>query len=583
MTSLFEAESFLVIDISQLTTRAVMFDVVEESYRFLGAGESISTAGFPYHNIGEGVRIALEKLEEITGRTLLGNNGQLISPKADDGSGVDEFLATLAVGDPVQVVCVGLLEDVSLESAKHLVQSAYCEVKDSISLNDKRSQAERIDVLLKARPELVVVAGGNEGGATSSMKELLETVGIACNLMHENFRPNILFVGNGALAGTVEKMLGHIAPLRIAPNIRPTNNFERLSSAEPALAEILGEIRSSQIPGLVELEEWSNGRMLPTSFSFGRIIRFLSEVHKTSKGVLGIDLRSNSATVAFARQGELSLEVHPECGVRTDQETSHQQINIDEIARWIPKPVETEMIQEYLWNKTLYPSSLPVTKTELEIEHAYVRELLYTASRKIFKHLPGDVLQYRKEIMPWVEPILVSGEVFSNSPSPSHTAMVLLDGLQPVGITTLVVDQNNLIPSLGLAASENPLLSIQVLDSSAFVNLGTVIAPLGKAKPGTPILRIRISYESGRETSLEIKQGTLELLPLPQGQSAQLHLQPLHMFDVGMGVPGRGGSLKVVGGILGVIIDARGRPLRLPKAPEQRFESLTKWLASLGG
>jgi len=583
MTSLLEAESYLVIDISQLTTRAVMFDVVEENYRFLGAGESLSTAGFPYHNIGEGVRIALDKLQEITGRTLIGNNGQLITPKDDDGSGVDVFLTTLAVGDPLQVVCVGLLDDVSLESAKHLVQTAYCEIKNTISLNDKRTQAERIDVLLKARPELVVVAGGSEGGATSSVKELLETVGIACSLMHEDFRPNVLFVGNGALTSAVEEMLGHIAPLHFAPNIRPISNYERLSSAEPVLSEILGEIRSSQIPGLAELEEWSKSKLLPTSFSFGRVVRFLSEVHKTSKGVLGIDLRSNSTTVAFAQHGELSLEVHPECGLRTDRETSHQEISINDINRWIPEPIDDEMIQEYLWNKSLYPSSLPITTTELAIEYAYVRELLYKSSRKIFKHLPHNILQYRKEIMPWVEPVLVSGEVFSNTPSPAHTALMLLDGLQPVGITTLVVDQNNLASALGLVAAEKPLLSIQILDSSAFVNLGTVIAPIGNVKPGTPVLRIRISYENGHETSLEIKQGALELLPLPKGQTAQLHLQPLHMVDVGMGVPGRGGSLKVVGGVLGVIIDARGRPLRLPKVLEERFTSLASWLTSLGG
>ena len=45
----------------------------------------------------------------------------------------------------------------------------------------------------------------------------------------------------------------------------------------------------------------------------------------------------------------------------------------------------------------------------------------------------------------------------------------------------------------------------------------------------------------------------------------------------------RGGSLKVTGGALGVVIDARGRPLRLPSDPGRRGELYRKWLWMLGG
>ena len=41
-------------------------------------------------------------------------------------------------------------------------------------------------------------------------------------------------------------------------------------------------------------------------------------------------------------------------------------------------------------------------------------------------------------------------------------------------------------------------------------------------------------------------------------------------------------SFKVVGGYCGVIIDARGRPLALPKEPARRQELYNKWSISLG-
>jgi len=74
----------------------------------------------------------------------------------------------------------------------------------------------------------------------------------------------------------------------------------------------------------------------------------------------------------------------------------------------------------------------------------------------------------------------------------------------------------------------------------------------------------------------------LEVLQLPIGHSAELHLQPLHRYDVGMGGPGRGGRLRAVGGSLGVVVDARGRPLQLPKDPALRRELIGKWRWMIG-
>lgn len=37
----------------------------------------------------------------------------------------------------------------------------------------------------------------------------------------------------------------------------------------------------------------------------------------------------------------------------------------------------------------------------------------------------------------------------------------------------------------------------------------------------------------------------------------------------------------VHGGLVGIILDGRGRPIELPKDPASRVQSLTKWLASM--
>ncbi len=81
------ADSLLAIDIGTVNTRAILFDVVDGVYRFLAMGSSPTTAKAPYHDIREGIHIALTQLQEITGRTIMGVDQQIILPSTTDGSG----------------------------------------------------------------------------------------------------------------------------------------------------------------------------------------------------------------------------------------------------------------------------------------------------------------------------------------------------------------------------------------------------------------------------------------------------------------------------------------------------------------
>jgi hypothetical protein len=159
---------------------------------------------------------------------------------------------------------------------------------------------------------------------------------------------------------------------------------------------------------------------------------------------------------------------------------------------------------------------------------------------------------------------------------------MLLDGLQPAGITTLALDQNNLLAMLGATAEVNSLLPVQVIDAGALAYLATVISPVSNASYGTPIVRVKLIREDGTEMSSEVNMGNLQILPLDSGQTARLELRPLQRADVGLG-PGRAGALDVIGSSLGVVIDARGRPLQLPSNAGERIKLLKKWLKTVGG
>jgi hypothetical protein len=259
------------------------------------------------------------------------------------------------------------------------------------------------------------------------------------------------------------------------------------------------------------------------------------------------------------------------------------QNNLRDITRWLYIDIPDEEVRAYVYNKAIYPASLPATAHDLAIEQALARQAIRLSLEKLAPSYQNGITGPYPGSSPAFEPIIASGSVLTKAPALAQSLLMLLDAIQPTGITTLILDQNNLVAALGAAASINPTMTVQVMDSGALLNLGAVICPVSDVRMGTPVLRVHMHYESGSKEKFEIKKGELSVLPLAFEQAASLHLKPLHGADIGMGA-GRGCRVnRVVGGALGLIIDARGRPLRLPKDPAKRRALYILWLRVLGG
>jgi hypothetical protein len=208
---------------------------------------------------------------------------------------------------------------------------------------------------------------------------------------------------------------------------------------------------------------------------------------------------------------------------------------------------------------------------------------LWGALEKFNQHYQWLGFEVNRGLEAPFEPIIVSGSVLSQAITPGQAMMILLDGLQPRGITTIVLDQYHILSLLGLLGELNPVLPSQVLNSGALANLGTVIVPINHHVDAGSILTVHVSTDSGKKYSVDVEQGTLRRLVIPAGVTAVLELEPSPKTDLGLGGKGRGGKLKVTGGLLGVVIDARGRPVRLPANDDARIETLAQWAGVMGG
>jgi hypothetical protein len=496
---------------------------------------------------------------------------------------VDAVVATISAGPAVKTVVVGLLSDVSVQSARRLAESTYSRVVDTLDLSDHRRPDQQMDGVVRSRPDLVVLAGGTDGGASRSIQKMLEAVGLACYLMPLEKRPMVLYAGNQKLANDVKELLGgHAGKVEVSYNVRPALETEDLDPGRHELALLMTKLRQRQIKGVEELNLWTAGNLLPTAYARGRIIRFLSKLYESTRGLLCVNVGASATSVAAGFAGELTLGVYPQYGLGENLAGLLQQTEIDDIMRWLQLDISASMLREYMFQKSLYPSAIPATKDEQAIAQAVARQALYLAVRTAQKDFPPHARSTQNGVMPPLDLILGGGGVISDGMSLGQSLLLLLDAIQPVGIMPVLLDQNNLLPLLGVAASRSHYLPVQVVESGAFIGLGTVVSVIASANYGDQVLRARLTYADGTEARAEVKFGGLEILPLPNGQSARLSLQPFHRADAGLG-PGKSGTVTVTGGALGVVIDARGRPLHIPGDPVRRRELMKRWSYAVGG
>lgn len=583
MSANIEPDTLLAIDVGSVHTRASLFDVVEGRYRLVASGRALSTAGPPLFDVREGVRIALDQLQAVTGRKLIDDTEALIMPVTGGGAGVDICVATGSAGPNLRAVLIGLMDDISIESGRRLAESTYLTLVEEIGLTDRRGEDEKLDLILKSRPDVLLVVGGTDGGAAASVLSMVDLVSLSTGLMPDNARPHVVFAGNRALAAHVAERFTEATPVALTANIRPDLEQEDLAPARTRLAEVLSETRANKVAGYDELVQWSGGQVMQTADAFGRVVRYLSQVYDPAKGVLGIDLGGSHTLLAAGFSGDLRLSVRSDMGLGTSLPGLIQHTRLEDISRWLPEEVSDADILNYVHNKANYPATIPAEKDELYLEFALAREIMSTTLKMARKGWPRRDNLRDSILLPQMEPILAAGGILARSPHPGYAALAILDAIQPVGITTLVLDPHGLTPALGVAAGPAPMVSVQVLSSGNYVSLGTVVSPVGGNKMGRPVMRVRLDREgAGEGVEGEVRGGQLVIMPLRLGESGRLTLRPEKGVDVGFGGPGKAGALRVSGGVLGLVIDARGRPLALPPDPEARRELAAKWLWDIG-
>src|SRR6185295_3625292 len=151
----------------------------------------------------------------------------------------------------------------------------------------------------------------------------------------------------------------------------------------------------------------------------------------------------------------------------------------------------------------------------------------------------------------------------------------------------LHLDTLGLLGACGALAFVDPSSALMLLERDLLSNtpLATCVVALGGGRVGETAIEAELVTVSGGARRVTVRHGQIGCLGLPPGQKGTLTLRPAGGVRIGLNAPGKevASRLAAIGGsALGVIIDARGRPLRLPDAPIERQQLLWDWLTALG-
>ena len=577
----YRVESILVADCGSTMTKSAVVDLVEGQYRLVTQVEVPSTVEAPWEDVSQGVEHAVAQIERASGRILFDEQGLLITPERAGGQGVDAFVITTSAVPPLRIVLAGLVQGLSLASARRAARSIYADVVEVIALDDvteRRSEEERVRLIQQARPDVICIVGGTDGGATTALADLARVVTLACSRLEEEKRPVVIFAGNADMRLEVAQIIGEEAHLKVVDNVRPTLDVENLSPLREEIETIHRERKMAGLPGLAVLNAWNPQAIMTTAQAQSRVIEYLARKYGPQKGVLGVDIGGATTVVTVQLDGLTQQIIRTDLGTSYSVERVLDQVEMDDILRWVPFSIEEGEARNLLLNKSLRPTTLPATHETLLLEQALAREALRLALTEARETWPVGQASPYPHLSPMFEPIVGSGGVLSCAPRPGQAALILLDAIQPIGVSTLVLDRRGFVAAMGAMASVNPLAAVQAASLGGLVNLGTVIAPVGQGREGEIALRLKVEE---LHLEMDVPYGSLEVYRLPASEPLTLQVRPQRHFDVGWG-PGRGRKIQFSGGSVGLIIDARGRPLTLPPDRDRRQAKVQEWLWGMG-
>ncbi|MHC4268815.1 MAG: glutamate mutase L [Planctomycetota bacterium] len=579
-------------DCGSTTTKAILIEKKGDEYRQTFRGEAPTTVEAPFEDVTRGVLNAFAELEELSGRQIL--DGEKIITPAQGDTGVDIYISTSSAGGGLQMMVAGAVKTMSAQSAQKAALGAGAIVMDVIASNDKRLPHEKIERIRDLRPDMILLSGGTDGGTVSHVVELAEFIGAANPRprLGMTFQLPVIYAGNKEARDRVSDVLKDKTALKITDNLRPLLERENLGPARQEIQNLFLEHVMAHAPGYKKLMSWTGIPIMPTPGAVGEMIQ--TAARNDNINVVGVDIGGATTDVFSVFDGVFNRTVSANFGMSYSISNVIAETGIENIMKWLPFEIEESDIRNRIKNKMIRPTTIPQLLEDLMIEHAIAREALrlsFVQHKALAVGLKG--VQKQKDIsesfdraaeeetlieMNSLDLIVGSGGVLSHAPRRSQAMMMMIDAFQPQGVTMIAVDSIFMMPHLGVLSTINEKAATEVFEKDCLIYLGPCISLTNSGKYGSQCLDCVITYPDGKKLVESLLIGEIKVFKLREGEKAEVEVIPAKQFDLGEG-KGQKITKEVTGGVVGLIIDARGRPLDLDgsKGKKPIEKVLSRW------
>lgn len=501
------------------------------------------------------------------------------------------IIATGSCAGPLPTLFLGPEADVVAKLAAVLLPLAPLKVAGSRAQGNEPSKPESASI-----GEVLARINESEIGlivAAASSRQEASTIGAVLRAAQPVWKADkipLLYSGPDEVADA------------LSGELPPSIEFRRLGTdgwlhprfisgqAQEILLETYDARLARQLNGLAKFE--SEGKSQAVCCSSSSIRRAGKELSQDLGCVVAVlDAGANTTTLSYSspetQESNRDSSTGPgesftAVGCRSGPRVVPDADILTGLRMWLPFEIDDDVLINYLANRQLRPQAVATTRRELLIEMAVARQSV-AAIRRSFSQQP--------------EALVGSGSLAAY-PRLGQCALTMIDAIQPQAPCRLLLDRASILPRLGAISRVDSKVTPGLLNE-ALIDLGPCLSVLGHVTRDDVVAVIEVTYlddEVAKEQqahTFEIRYGTISLIPLAAGVRSRVKMtsgrkisfghEKWGFWASGQRDEGTGPRDEVMGGTLGLIVDARGRPLQFSSSSAVRQARIMDWLQAVGG
>jgi hypothetical protein len=532
-TSVVSAELALLMDVGSAWAKACVIGRSRGRWRLVAHAAQPTAWGSP-----ELRRTLVDQLEATGDRRLSGRFDELIGSANRIECHSPRRQGRLAI--------IAVSRELSGSAARRAAEAAGWLIGPIVSLDDGRTLAERLRILQVAEVDAWLAVGGFDEGASPRALECAALLAAA----RRPASGQVIWAGSRRLAEEVIGLFEEGAATSV-PNPRPDARRD-----EPGpLREHLETLLRSVVSG----EDASHLAPVALQRSVGAL------ASEGGLGILAVDIGARAAVrILAAPDGSTEVRVSGSGGLSGVALLPGAAARV---ARLAGDAGDEASIADLLQTQRAHPASLPQIPEELTAMQAATRVAL---SALMEDASPGSV-----------DLLVGCGRSIAAAPRPADAMRMLLDGARPLGVTQVAIDTAGALGPLGSLDGDEVREGLRLLADDLLVPLGTAVVTRG-GEPGQLAMRVTV-HRPGWPTPapIAVRVGQLQVVPLARGTEAELSIEAGP--GVSLGASRRSPRVRALatGGAVGLVLDARGIPISMPRRGDDRRAVQSAWAEAI--